>query len=151
MLMLLLRSLAMLIAKPAARPATPAGPAHLLPLASLLTALLLAPAIPAQAELAVTRGSALAVSSASQPVPDGRQDWTYTLKAGESFVEVARELLRSHISIPRLASYNGAASPDGRSEEHTSELQSRPHLVCRLLLEKKKNRPERSTHPHTCR
>src|SRR3989442_7180955 len=28
-----------------------------------------------------------------------------------------------------------------RSEEHTSELQSRPHLVCRLLLEKK-NRPE---------
>src|SRR3989442_3267539 len=28
---------------------------------------------------------------------------------------------------------------EGRSEEHTSELQSRPHLVCRLLLEKKKN------------
>src|SRR5690625_6232496 len=27
---------------------------------------------------------------------------------------------------------------DGRSEEHTSELQSRGHLVCRLLLEKKK-------------
>src|SRR3989442_6439771 len=34
------------------------------------------------------------------------------------------------------------AGRDGRrrrSEEHTSELQSRPHLVCRLLLEKKKN------------
>src|SRR5690554_7151075 len=29
---------------------------------------------------------------------------------------------------------------NGRSEEHTSELQSRPHLVCRLLLEKKKNK-----------
>src|SRR5690554_7681116 len=29
-------------------------------------------------------------------------------------------------------------SPPWRSEEHTSELQSRPHLVCRLLLEKKK-------------
>src|SRR5690554_7681816 len=28
---------------------------------------------------------------------------------------------------------------EDRSEEHTSELQSRPHLVCRLLLEKKKN------------
>src|SRR2546422_1719413 len=28
--------------------------------------------------------------------------------------------------------------PDARSEEHTSELQSRLHLVCRLLLEKKK-------------
>src|SRR2546429_7235450 len=31
------------------------------------------------------------------------------------------------------------ASPSARSEEHTSELQSRLHLVCRLLLEKKKN------------
>src|SRR5690554_7011589 len=30
-----------------------------------------------------------------------------------------------------------------RSEEHTSELQSRPHLVCRLLLEKKKTPPQR--------
>src|SRR5690554_4314138 len=29
-----------------------------------------------------------------------------------------------------------------RSEEHTSELQSRPHLVCRLLLEKKKEKIE---------
>src|SRR5436305_6757313 len=29
--------------------------------------------------------------------------------------------------------------PVQRSEEHTSELQSRPHLVCRLLLEKKKS------------
>src|SRR3712207_7628336 len=31
-----------------------------------------------------------------------------------------------------------AASPIRRSEEHTSELQSRQYLVCRLLLEKKK-------------
>ena len=30
-------------------------------------------------------------------------------------------------------------TPYGRSEEHTSELQSRTNLVCRLLLEKKKN------------
>src|SRR3989442_9197377 len=30
-----------------------------------------------------------------------------------------------------------------RSEEHTSELQSRPHLVCRLLLEKKNIKSER--------
>src|SRR2546422_1492312 len=37
-----------------------------------------------------------------------------------------------------------------RSEEHTSELQSRLHLVCRLLLEKKKQDhpgPERCSHP----
>src|SRR5690554_906985 len=33
---------------------------------------------------------------------------------------------------------------DDRSEEHTSELQSRPHLVCRLLLEKKKKRKKRN-------
>src|SRR3989442_9122654 len=30
-----------------------------------------------------------------------------------------------------------------RSEEHTSELQSRPHLVCRLLLEKKKKKDKK--------
>src|SRR5437870_9669493 len=33
----------------------------------------------------------------------------------------------------------------GRSEEHTSELQSRGHLVCRLLLEKKKKKKKK--HP----
>src|SRR3712207_8669976 len=32
----------------------------------------------------------------------------------------------------------GVAGGGGRSEEHTSELQSRQYLVCRLLLEKKK-------------
>ena len=33
--------------------------------------------------------------------------------------------------------YHEHAAKMPRSEEHTSELQSRPHLVCRLLLEKK--------------
>src|SRR5437870_7505483 len=36
----------------------------------------------------------------------------------------------------------------GRSEEHTSELQSRGHLVCRLLLEKKKNNKKNSHYAH---
>src|SRR3989442_8947028 len=36
---------------------------------------------------------------------------------------------------------------DFRSEEHTSELQSRPHLVCRLLLEKKKIKTATEAHP----
>src|SRR5690554_5051035 len=36
-----------------------------------------------------------------------------------------------------------------RSEEHTSELQSRPHLVCRLLLEKKKKKKKKRKHKHT--
>src|SRR2546422_5532741 len=35
-----------------------------------------------------------------------------------------------------------------RSEEHTSELQSRLHLVCRLLLEKKKKKKRRCTTVH---
>src|SRR2546430_5812559 len=34
---------------------------------------------------------------------------------------------------------------DGRSEEHTSELQSQSNLVCRLLLEKKKQHSRRTT------
>src|SRR2546422_2959939 len=38
-----------------------------------------------------------------------------------------------------VAGYLAAPSLVQRSEEHTSELQSRLHLVCRLLLEKKKN------------
>src|SRR5687768_18348487 len=37
----------------------------------------------------------------------------------------------------------------GRSEEHTSELQSRLHLVCRLLLEKKKNKKKYIYYPDT--
>src|SRR5436305_10963477 len=40
----------------------------------------------------------------------------------------------------RRGSRRHAPDRTTRSEEHTSELQSRPHLVCRLLLEKKKNK-----------
>src|SRR5690625_5675765 len=48
------------------------------------------------------------------------------------------------------ASTNSWATATGsRSEEHTSELQSRGHLVCRLLLEKKKkNNTHQYTHQH---
>src|SRR5438067_13896126 len=42
--------------------------------------------------------------------------------------------LRSRLSTPAMS----LTEPLGRSEEHTSELQSRFDLVCRLLLEKKK-------------
>src|SRR5829696_8961627 len=51
-------------------------------------------------------------------------------------------LFRPRGSIPRLRrSFCDccAGSPTPRSEEHTSELQSLTNLVCRLLLEKKKN------------
>src|SRR2546425_8989631 len=45
---------------------------------------------------------------------------------------------RRSVGSPDTASCGRTASPD-RSEEHTSELQSLAYLVCRLLLEKKKN------------
>src|SRR2546422_8074627 len=42
------------------------------------------------------------------------------------------------VKLGRVASPGEDVGPGERSEEHTSELQSRLHLVCRLLLEKKK-------------
>src|SRR2546422_8284841 len=58
-------------------------------------------------------------------------------------------LSRAHAQqFPSVCGRAGAAvsrSLDLRSEEHTSELQSRLHLVCRLLLEKKKKK-KRQTH-----
>src|SRR2546422_4021889 len=50
----------------------------------------------------------------------------------------AGELVWSRLKV------NSLREP-ARSEEHTSELQSRLHLVCRLLLEKKKKRPPTRT------
>src|SRR3712207_7853992 len=41
----------------------------------------------------------------------------------------------------RIGAVVATKTPPPRSEEHTSELQSRQYLVCRLLLEKKKNSP----------
>src|SRR5258707_9899673 len=42
-----------------------------------------------------------------------------------------------------------ARAPTARSEEHTSELQSRQYLVCRLLLEKKKKQSIRCRHQNS--
>src|SRR5690606_41367843 len=55
---------------------------------------------------------------------------------------VNRGLLRRRPEDPELALARFVAElrPDLRSEEHTSELQSRENLVCRLLLEKKKRK-----------
>src|SRR3712207_8106117 len=49
---------------------------------------------------------------------------------------VRRKRQACGLSLPRTQP--GLRETDGRSEEHTSELQSRQYLVCRLLLEKKK-------------
>src|SRR2546422_5622277 len=54
---------------------------------------------------------------------------------------IPRRTILAHVRTAALLSEPGSGhdeSADGRSEEHTSELQSRLHLVCRLLLAKKK-------------
>src|SRR5258705_7079071 len=64
-----------------------------------------------------------------------------------------------HVALPRRARAgdlvrteraDGNDAARSRSEEHTSELQSLRHLVCRLLLEKKKNKHKTLRHP-VCR
>src|SRR6266511_6438825 len=45
-----------------------------------------------------------------------------------------------------LRQHQYGAPPGPRSEEHTSELQSRENLVCRLLLEKKKKNKKKTIH-----
>src|SRR2546429_6808842 len=81
------------------------------------------------------------------------------------YTTLFRSVLRGSSSIPggppqdvqAITDASGAAVfrfPVGRSEEHTSELQSRLHLVCRLLLEKKKKKCQQcrsaTYRHHTC-
>src|SRR3989442_14210387 len=61
-----------------------------------------------------------------------RACWKERGTSSRSLTGVASAVLRRSSGRHRVPTISG------RSEEHTSELQSRPHLVCRLLLEKKK-------------
>src|SRR5256884_4243014 len=66
---------------------------------------------------------------------------------GKSLEAILQE--QGALSVPvTLYVLRGAARALARSEEHTSELQSRLHLVCRLLLEKKKNLRSAPHHAH---
>src|SRR5690554_7021106 len=77
---------------------------------------------------------------------DMRKQWRSWKKKKHSVdhENIENRFLENHDTISMLAIDKqgrlcGACTTSGlRSEEHTSELQSRPHLVCRLLLEKKK-------------
>src|SRR5690625_6822037 len=66
----------------------------------------------------------------------------------QRLIDVGDGLRRRHHAPVRLVDgiHHGGriAIIDDRSEEHTSELQSRGHLVCRLLLEKKKTKKKHS-------
>src|SRR5690554_5494811 len=96
---------------------------------------------------------------AGNPLPHGLADVEMELKlrgAEVHFPYIDMELNANGIIIELLESdlqsqksdkvfwnddpINNGGGNNGRSEEHTSELQSRPHLVCRLLLEKKKKK-----------
>src|SRR5438445_10824495 len=57
----------------------------------------------------------------------------YAIEAGTQQVEPSA-------AVREEPGWPNAVLPNGRSEEHTSELQSRQYLVCRLLLEKKNRR-----------
>src|SRR3989442_4671639 len=64
--------------------------------------------------------------------------YTTLFRSSTAAVEIASSAAAMPPPVAPVPLAN-SASTASRSEEHTSELQSRPHLVCRLLLEKKKN------------
>src|SRR5262245_62562313 len=71
------------------------------------------------------------------PISEG----TPRVSASSATVRPIERVMRSPsvVGSPRPAGPSPATAEASRSEEHTSELQSLRHLVCRLLLEKKKN------------
>src|SRR5439155_19818754 len=68
----------------------------------------------------------------------GRGFRLFKTKVGVDVHQDVRRLEAIHRALPDVAFIADANQGFTRSEEHTSELQSRGHLVCRLLLEKKK-------------
>src|SRR2546422_5430962 len=64
----------------------------------------------------------------------------------EHVAEVQPRRVHAHLDLARTW-FDTLAFTESRSEEHTSELQSRLHLVCRLLLEKKKDDVHATTAP----
>src|SRR5258708_11909874 len=69
----------------------------------------------------------------------------YTLSLHDALPICSAWTALSTSAWPVISTTSVAAPLSKRSEEHTSELQSPDHLVCRLLLEKKKKRIEKDT------
>src|SRR2546422_3773033 len=89
-------------------------------------------------------------SRPSRPIAKKMRGWPYWNTSSTADIEMIapRATIQPTVLNPALFSAlaSGSATPSSvygtipvRSEEHTSELQSRLHLVCRLLLEKKKH------------
>src|SRR5690606_41742180 len=67
----------------------------------------------------------------------GVDSWCHLGGTSEALSAWAAEPVWNALGVPERMGFNMYGA--NRSEEHTSELQSRENLVCRLLLEKKKN------------
>src|SRR5690349_23440079 len=69
-----------------------------------------------------------------------RQNWSRVPRRKAASLDArSRTDARGAFGVSCECSVRARAAPVDRSEEHTSELQSRRDLVCRLLLEKKKS------------
>src|SRR5690625_6768536 len=109
--------------------------------------------MPSGAKASATCHPSLSMDNHMQPTPGATITVAPLALAGSAKkgVRVAWEIFRAIGSPHWRNQVSGLSCPStppvpstmargsSRSEEHTSELQSRGHLVCRLLLEKKKN------------
>src|SRR5690606_40331990 len=109
------------------------------------------------------------VRALREPVEALGLDWTVAMRTGDASsrdrrlarqgradaLVITPESLALLLSYPdtaaQLAGLRGIVVDEWRSEEHTSELQSRENLVCRLLLEKKKDESIRMKDEHRIR
>src|SRR3712207_8690337 len=64
----------------------------------------------------------------------------------EVFASMGNYVFTTSALVEAVTTDAASQSSNHRSEEHTSELQSRQYLVCRLLLEKKKKKRNNHTH-----
>src|SRR5947209_16127278 len=81
----------------------------------------------------------VAKASAVNPPPDGGYPGENTAEGTNALFSLTSGIDNTAIGFDALfADTTGMENTAVRSEEHTSELQSRQYLVCRLLLEKKK-------------
>src|SRR5262245_64565928 len=89
-------------------------------------------------DTATTEIYTLSLHDALPILPSGERE-RHQHAFGLGFVRNASDQLLVSVDT-RTAALRTKPSPNARSEEHTSELQSLRHLVCRLLLEKKKKK-----------